>query len=93
MDTFHPFWTLFQKHSFQPFSTLKDQISLEIDKTSKNRLITQSQLLSVCPLSCTYSVWNIESNSVPYVYSFWIQSKPVYSYLSVYSYIEDFVFV
>ena len=23
MDTFHPFWTLFQKHSFQPFSTLK----------------------------------------------------------------------
>ena len=22
MDTFHPFWTLFQKHSFQPFSTL-----------------------------------------------------------------------
>ena len=23
MDTFHPFWTLFQKHSFQPFSALK----------------------------------------------------------------------
>ena len=23
MDTFHPFCTLFQKHSFQPFSTLK----------------------------------------------------------------------
>ena len=23
MDTFHPFWTLFQKHSFQPFCALK----------------------------------------------------------------------
>ena len=28
MDTFHPFGTLFQKHSFQPFSTLK--LSFEI---------------------------------------------------------------
>ena len=23
MDTFHPFWTLFHKHSFQPFCALK----------------------------------------------------------------------
>ena len=23
MDIFHPFWTLFQKHSFQPLSALK----------------------------------------------------------------------
>ena len=29
MDTFHPFWTLFQKHSFQPFSTLNMMIFIK----------------------------------------------------------------
>ena len=29
MDTFRPFWTLFQKHSFQPSSTLKSKVNHE----------------------------------------------------------------
>ena len=49
MDTFHPFWTLFPKHSFQTFSTLKEFISVKCsDKRDANSTLLSSHV-SIIP--------------------------------------------
>ena len=48
MDTFHPFCTLFQKHSFQPFSTLKEySLYITVDVGYKN-IVENCILQSIC---------------------------------------------
>ena len=55
MDTFHPFWTLFQKHSFQPFSTLNDILYL---------LLTYVESISLISFRDTYMATKRSRNDI-----------------------------
>ena len=51
MDTFHPFWTLFPKHSFQTFSTLN------LTAKTKTEIFGAINYVSSCKCVLMSAIW------------------------------------
>ena len=55
MDTFHPFWTLFHKHSFQPFCALNQLMNQGTDQATGGGGLEAAKRALEEILSCSLS--------------------------------------